>query len=147
MVRQDPPVIEGTPYVVPTLRLRIVDAQSGKPVADREVWVQYVWHWFEYPHEGFVFGVWSDVRIPRKCATDLEGFVDVPQFRVTPRGWYKGKLLLWHKPEFTHLEIKTTRSTGTGAVQTDSFEIDRKDLNRYQDEKRQSLTLRISQSF
>jgi len=142
--RQDLPVVHGTPYVVPTLRVRIVDAQTGKPIAGHELMVHYVWRWYEYPHEGHLLGVWSDVSIPRKCATDQEGFVSVPEFRITPLGWYKGKLLLWRKPEFTHLSVTVDFHNSTSTFRSVSFRIDKTDIKRYQDADSQFINLRVS---
>jgi hypothetical protein len=143
-VRKDPPVVHGKPYVVPTLRLRVVDAQTGKPIVGRELMVHYVWRWYEYSHEGHVLGVWSDVSIPRKCTTDQEGFLSVPEFRITPHGWYKGKLLLWRKPEFTHLSVTVDFHNFTNRFRSVSFRIDKTDINRYQEADSQFINLRVS---
>ncbi len=102
---QKQPVVYGEPYIVPKLRLRITDERTGVPIARREVIVRYVWRWFEYPYQEHPLGVWSDAYELVRCRTNEDGVIEVPEFKVVPRGWYKGKLLMGRRPEFTHLDV------------------------------------------
>jgi hypothetical protein len=102
---QNPPVIHGTPYRVPELRFQITDDQTGRPTGDREVIVRYVWRWFEYPYPERLLGVWSDAYDLVRCTSNKDGLVLLAEFEVTPLGWYKGKMLMGRKPEFTHLDV------------------------------------------
>lgn len=40
-----------------------------------------------------------------ECSTDNQGYLTVPEYRLVPRGWYKGNYLLGRKPEFKDLEL------------------------------------------
>jgi hypothetical protein len=134
----NPPVIYGEPYTVPKLRLRITDEQTGVPLAEREVIVRYVWRWFEYPYPERPLGVWSDAYDLVRCTTDETGVVPVPEFKVTPSGWYKGKMLLGRKPEFTHLDVSVHLET-----QITHIRITKDELERYRKSNTDSIPLRI----
>lgn len=102
---QTPPVIFGKPFVVPTLRIRVIDAGTGKPLIGKEVIVRYVWRWLEYPYQEHPFGAWSDAYDLVRCVTDQNGMVVIAEHQVVPSGWYKGKYTLGHKPSFRRLDI------------------------------------------
>ena len=102
---QKAPVIYGEPYTVPKFRLQITDKLTGVPIVEREVIVRYVWRWFEYPYQEHPRGVWSEAHQSIRCMTDTNGDLKLPEFKVVPSGWYTGKMLKGHKPEFTHLEV------------------------------------------
>lgn len=135
---QKPPVVFGKTYIVPKLRLRVTDVETGKPVAGREVFVRYVWRWFEYPYSERPLGVWSDAFDLVKCATDGQGFVDMPELKVTPGGWYKGKMLLGRKPEFTHLDVSVHFETHITHVRVTKAE-----LERYRKSKADTMPLQV----
>jgi hypothetical protein len=136
--REKAPVVYGTAYVIPNLRLRILDTQTGVAVTGREVIVRYVWRWFEYPYQEHPLGVWSDAYVLRKCATDEHGLIEVSEFKVTPRGWYKGRLLLWRKPAFTHLDVSVHLEKHISHVRVDKSEIE-----RYKNNRADTITLRV----
>jgi hypothetical protein len=136
--REKPAVVYGTAYVIPNLRLRILDTRTGVVASAREVIVRYVWRWFEYPYQEHPLGVWSDAYVLRKCATDEQGFVEVSEFTVTPRGWYKGKLLLWRKPVFTHLDVSVHLEKHISHVR-----IDKSEIERYRKSRADVITLRV----
>lgn len=135
---QRPPVVYGKAYNVPRLRLRITDERTGAPVAGREVFVRYVWRWFEYPYSERPFGVWSEAFDLVKCVSDGQGFVEMPELKVVPAGWYKGKMLLGRKPEFTHLDASVHLETHVTHVR-----ITKRELERYRKSKADSLPLKV----
>lgn len=135
---QRPPVVYGKPYNVPRLRLRVTDERTGAAVAGREVFVRYVWRWFEYPHAERPLGVWSEAHDLSKCASDARGLVELPEFKVVPGGWYRGKMLLGRKPEFTHLDVSVHFETHVTHVRVTKAE-----LERHRKGKSDSLTLKV----
>ena len=135
---QRPPVVQGKAYTVPKLRLRITDVRTGVPVAGREVFVRYVWRWFEYPYPERPLGVWSEAFDLLKCATDGQGLVEMPELKVTPGGWYKGKMLLGRKPEFTHLDVSVHLETHITHVR-----ITKRELERHKKSGADTITLKV----
>ena len=135
---QRPPVVYGKPYNVPKLRLRVTDERTGAPVAGREVFVRYVWRWFEYPYTERPLGVWSEAHDLVKCVSDAQGFVDMPELKVTPGGWYKGKMLLGRKPEFTHLDVSVHFETHITHVR-----ITKGELERYRKSRADNIPLKV----
>jgi hypothetical protein len=136
---QKPPVIYGKPYIVPKFRLRITDEQTGRPIAEREVIVRYVWRWFEYPYPDRLLGVWSDANDLVKCTTGNQGEVEMSEFRVVPSGWYKGKMLMGRKPEFTHLDVSVQLEK-----QLTNFRLTKDDLKHYRSSKADFIPLKVS---
>jgi hypothetical protein len=122
---QNPPVINGKPYTVPELRLKITDDRTGRPIGDREVVVRYVWRWFEYPYPERLLGVWSDAFDFVRCTTSKDGLVLFSEFNVTPVGWYKGKMLMGRKPEFTHLDVSVHLEEQITHVRVTKAELER----------------------
>jgi len=135
---QRPPVVFGKPYTVPKFRLRVTDEATGAPVAGREVFVRYVWRWFEYPYPEHIFGAWSEAFDLVKCVTDEEGFVEMSEFRVTPGGWYRGKMLLGQKPEFKHLDVSVHMDAYIRHVL-----ITKRELERQKKSKTDTVTLKV----
>lgn len=133
-----PPVVYGKPYTAPRLRLRITDERTGAPVAGREVFVRYVWRWFEYPYTERPLGVWSEAFDLLKCVSDGRGFVEAPELKVTPGGWYKGKMLLGRKPEFSHLDVSVHLETHITHVR-----ITKDGLKRYSKGKADDIPLKV----
>jgi hypothetical protein len=134
-----PPVVYGKPYIVPKLRLHVADEQTGVPVAEREVIVRYVWRWFEYPYQEHPLGVWSDAYDLVRCMTDKHGVVGMSEFKVVPRGWYRGKMLIGRKPEFTHLDVSVHLEKHLTHVR-----ITKRELDRYKSSKADTIPLRVS---
>lgn len=99
------PVITGAAFTIPSLKLRVTDSKTGKPVSRKEVVVRYVWRWFEYPYPDHAFGVWSDAYDLIECSTDDDGYFLLPEYKLVPRGWYQGQYLLGRKPKFKDLEL------------------------------------------
>lgn len=135
---QRPPVVFGKAYTVPKLRLRVTDVSTGVPVVGREVFVRYVWRWFEYPYPERALGVWSEAFDLVKCATGEQGFVEMPELKVTPSGWYKGKMLLGRKPEFTHLDVSVHFETHITHVR-----VTKSELERYRKSKADTFPLKV----
>ena len=135
---QRPPVVYGKPYDAPGLRLRVTDERTGAPVAGREVFVRYVWRWFEYPYPERPFGVWSEAFDLVKCVSDARGVVEMSGLKVTPGGWYRGKMLLGRKPEFTHLDVSVHFETHVTHVR-----ITKGELERYRKSKADDIPLRV----
>jgi len=132
------PVVYGKPYTVPKVRLRITDERTGVPVAGREVFVRYVWRWFEYPYSERPLGVWSEAFDLVKCSTDGQGFVEMSEFKVVPGGWYKGKMLLGRRPEFSHLDVSVHFETHITHVR-----ITKDALKRYTKGKADNIPLKV----
>jgi hypothetical protein len=132
------PVVWGKPFTVPKFRLLVTDERTGAPVAGREVIVRYVWRWFEYPYQEHPLGVWSDAYDLVRCRTDARGVVEMSEFEVVPRGWYKGKLLMGRKPEFTHLDVSIELEK-----HLTHRTITRKDLKRHKDNKADTIPLSV----
>jgi hypothetical protein len=61
------------------------------------------------------------------------------EFRVEPRGWYKGKMLLGQKPAFTHLDVSVHLEKHITHVR-----IAKADLERYKKSKADTIPLRVS---
>jgi hypothetical protein len=135
---QSPPVVQGKAYTVPKFRLLFEDERTGAPIDEREVYVRYVWRWFEYPYQEHPFGVWSDAFDLVKCVTDKRGVVEMSEFKVTPGGWYKGKWLLGRKPEFTHLDVSVHFETHITHVR-----ITKGELEKYRKSKADAITRKV----
>ncbi|HEY5884439.1 MAG TPA: hypothetical protein VIT88_07110 [Pyrinomonadaceae bacterium] len=135
---QAPPVVYGKPYTVPKLRLRITDERTGAPIAEREVVVRYVWRWFEYPYPERLLGVWSDAFDLVKCRTDKHGVVSTSEFKVVPSGWYKGRMLMGRKPEFTHLDVSVHLEKHITHVR-----VTKEELERYEAGQTDVIPLRV----
>lgn len=133
------PVVYGKPYIVPKFRLRVVDERTGEPVAGREVIVRYSWRWFEYPYPEHPLGVWSDAYELVRCRSDKGGVVEMSEFRVEPRGWYKGRLLMGRKPEFTDLDVSVHLEKHITHAR-----ITKGQLERYKKSKADTIPLRVS---
>ncbi|HET6648213.1 MAG TPA: hypothetical protein VFH01_12875 [Pyrinomonadaceae bacterium] len=136
---KNPPLIYGEPYTVPKLQLRITDERTGVPIGERELIVRYVWRWFEYPYPERPLGVWSDAYDLVMCTTDKGGLVSVAEIKVMPSGWYKGKMLMGRKPEFTHLDVSVHLET-----HITHFRITKDELERYRRSNADSIPLRVS---
>lgn len=136
---QKPPVVYGKPYILPKFRLRITDERTGAPIAERQVIVRYVWRWFEYPYPEHPLGVWSDDYDLVRCTTDKHGEVEMSEFKVVPSGWYKGKMLMGRKPEFTHLDVSVHLEKHITHVR-----LTKDDLDRYWRVKADTISLKVS---
>ena len=135
---QKTPVIYGQPYIVPKFRLRVTDERTGVPVAEREVIVRYIWRWFEYPYPERPLGVWSDAYDLVRCMTDRHGVAEMSEFKVVPSGWYKGKMLIGRKPEFTHLDVSVHLEKHITHVR-----ITKRELERYRRSKADAIPLKV----
>lgn len=126
-----PAVIFNDPESMPQLRLRFVDAKSGKRVTPKQVIVTYPWKWLEYPYPEHPWGAWSDAYDFLKCTlTQDEEELIIPEYKLVPRGWYKGKYtgFPWsRKPKFDGIGI-----TIKEAQCTSGFGIKKSDLGRYE---------------
>ena len=136
---QNPPVINGKPYTVPELRLQIIDDQTDRPIGNREVIVRYVWRWFEYPYPERLLGVWSDAFDFVRCTSSKDGLVLLSEFKVTPLGWFKGKMLMGRKPEFTHLDVSVHLEE-----QITHVRVTKDELERYRSSNSNPIPLRVS---
>ncbi|HEY9282567.1 MAG TPA: hypothetical protein VIP46_03845 [Pyrinomonadaceae bacterium] len=110
-----PHVVEGESYPVPKLRLRVVDDKTGRPVAGRRVSVSFGWEWFEYSSPGGPLGAWWSGSEAVTCVTDKEGYVNLPQWTVVPKGWYGGEALVGRKPEIDGFGVAVFFETHTAS--------------------------------
>lgn len=103
------PVIFGTPYVVPKLKITLIDEHTNKPAARAKMLVHYTFKWFEYPYypeDEHPFGVWSEASYSTdECFANEDGVIEADEFKVEPHGYYKGIYSLGRKPKFTYLFI------------------------------------------
>jgi hypothetical protein len=96
------PVIVAPPVRVPELRLRLVDAQSGRDQRPARVYVRYIWEWLEYPYPEHPRGAWSGADEEVRCEPEGASLI-VPARTVQPRGWYEGRFA--RTPRFDRLEL------------------------------------------
>jgi len=137
--RRGEPVIFGKPYVAPRLSLRVVGEEDGRPLPGIKLAVRYVWEWLEYPYPERPFGVWSEGSYSSPCVTGEDGSAAAAEFRVVPRGWYKGAHAAGRRPRFVRVDVTlvlpkclTSRSYG------------RRELDRCRRRGDCELTLKVS---
>ena len=103
------PVIFGTPYVVPKLKITLIDKHTNKPAAGARMLVHYGFRWLEYPYYPtgeYPFGAWTETSYATgACFANGDGVIETDEFKVEPHGYYKGIHSLGRKPKFTHLSI------------------------------------------
>jgi hypothetical protein len=101
-------LIFDSPVTIPTFRLRFVDKRTGALVRPSEVSLGYGWKWLQYPYPEHSRGAWSTASDLVSCAQPDSGQMIIPQFDVTPRGWYDGKytkLPFSNKPKFNGIDV------------------------------------------
>jgi len=99
------PVIFGKPYLVPKLKVQLLDKYTNKPFAGAEVTVNYVWEWLEYPYTEAPFGAWSEGNYSATCYANEGGIVEIEEYKVEPHGWYKGIYSIGRKPRFLNVRV------------------------------------------
>ena len=99
------PVIFGTPYLAPKLKVRLLDENTNKPLVGSRITLNYVWGWLEYPYQEAPFGAWSEENYSTTCYSDKEGVIEVGEFKVEPHGWYKGIYSVGHNPKFLNVSV------------------------------------------
>lgn len=134
------PLVFGKSFQVPSFKLRIIDSQTSKPLANAEIRVFYVWEWFMYPQYEKLFGGWEQAHESKKCALSNDGSVNVPTYKVITRGWYKGKWLLGRKPKFDHLVIQVPIRS-----RILTFHYSKKDLEKLGKQGKSQITLHVSE--
>jgi len=97
------PVIFGKPYVVPRLKIRLLDERTNKPLAGTKITLNYIWKWLEYPYTERPFGAWEEDAYSTSCYANDEGAIEVGEFKVEPRGWYKGIYSVGRAPRFLNV--------------------------------------------
>ena len=103
------PVIFGTPYAVPKLKITLIDSNTNKPAAGAKMLVHYEFAWLEYPYypkSEHPFGVWTEARYATDdCFGDEHGTIVTDEFKVEPHGYYKGTYSFGKKPKFTNVSV------------------------------------------
>ena len=103
-------VIFGKAYLVPKLKIRLIDKNTGKPAAGAKMSVGYNFRWLEYPYypkDEHPLGVWTDAAYATdECFADDEGVIEVDAFKVEPHGYYKGIHSVGKTPKFTTVSIR-----------------------------------------
>lgn len=99
------PVVFGDPYLVPPLKIQLIDKHTNKPAAEARITLNYRWKWFEYPFTEAPLGVWSEASYSTTCSANEDGVIEVAAFKVEPHGWYKGIYSLGKKPKFSYIEV------------------------------------------
>jgi len=120
------PVIFGKRYLVPKLRITVIDKNTGKPAAGAKMGIGYGFKWLEYPYypeDEHPFGVWTEGRyVTHDCFANEDGVIEADAFTVEPHGYYKGKYAIGRTPRFTTVSIgyqlpyvvSTTKHCSTG---------------------------------
>jgi len=99
------PVIFGKPYLVPKLKIRLLDKYTNKPVAGAGITLNYNWKWLEYPYTEAPFGIWEEESYSTTCYANEDGVIEVGEFKVEPHGWYKGIYSVGKKPRFLSVTV------------------------------------------
>jgi len=103
------PVIFGTPYVVPKIKITLIDKHTNKPAAGAKMLVHYGFKWLEYPYypnDEHPLGAWTETGYSTgECFADGDGVIEAAEFKVEPHGYYKGIHSLWRKPKFTNVLV------------------------------------------
>jgi hypothetical protein len=99
------PVIFGKPYVVPKMKITLIDKNTNRPAVGAKIGVGYGFEWLEYPYTEHPYGVWSEASYSTGCVANEDGVIEVDEFMVEPHGWYKGIYALGKKPRFTNVSI------------------------------------------
>ena len=99
------PVIFGKAYLVPKLKITLIDRNTNKPAAGAKMLVHYDFKWLEYPYypnDEHPFGAWSESGYSTDpCFANEDGVIETDQFKVEPHGYYKGIYSFGKKPKFT----------------------------------------------
>jgi hypothetical protein len=103
------PVIFGPTYLVPKLKITLIDKHTNKPAAGARMTVHYGFKWLEYPYysnHDYPFGAWTERSYSTaSCFADKDGVIEVDEFKVEPHGYYKGIHSIGRKPKFTALSV------------------------------------------
>jgi hypothetical protein len=100
------PVIFGRPYVVPKLKITLIDKNTNKPAAGVKMGVGYGFEWLEYPYPEHPRGVWTEASYATSdCFANEDGVIEVDEFKVEPHGYYKGIYSNGKTPKFTTVSI------------------------------------------
>lgn len=142
------PVIFGAPYLVPKLKITLIDKNTNKPAAGASMLVHYEFKWLEYPyypyHE-YPFGTWSEARYSTDpCFANEDGVIETDQFKVKPHGYYKGIHAVGKKPKFTLVSITYELPYVGSSTKhcTTSTDITRSQLDRCRRDGRCEFTFR-----
>ena len=110
-----PAVLFSDPVTIPAFRMRFVDSKSGQLVVPSTITIAYVWKWLKYPYPEHSWGVWSSASDVVECF-EPSAEIQVPEFKVRPRGWYDGKYVkfpFWRRPSFEGILIVLTVNGST----------------------------------
>jgi hypothetical protein len=103
------PVIFGSPYLVPKLKITLIDKNTNRPAAGARMLVHYGFKWLEYPYypyNEYPFGAWSEASYSTDpCFANEDGVIEADQFKVEPHGYYKGIHAFGKKPKFTGVSV------------------------------------------
>jgi hypothetical protein len=103
------PLIFGTPYLVPRLKITLIDRNTNKPAAGARMLVHYGFKWLEYPYypyDEYPFGTWTEANYSTDpCFANEDGVIEADRFKLEPRGYYKGVYSFGKKPKFTMVSI------------------------------------------
>ena len=106
-VPKETPVIYGKPFVVPTLRFRLLKGDTNEPLTGAKVHVLYVWNWLQYPYPESSCGAFIPATELAEVESDKDGNVTFPEYTVKPRGWTRlPECRKKAEPYFDSLEIR-----------------------------------------
>jgi hypothetical protein len=103
------PAVFGASYLVPKLKITLIDKNTNKPAAGARMLVHYGFKWLEYPYypnDEHPFGAWTETAYSTDpCVANEDGVIETDQFKIEPHGYYKGAYSFGHKPKFTQVSI------------------------------------------
>jgi hypothetical protein len=115
----------GPSYAVPETHLYLTDEETGEPIADVDVLVEYSWGWTVIRGDG-VHEVGSTVL--EKTATQVratsEGLVVIPKREVTPSRPVAPDGVEYSAPEFRFVEVEVVDARHNSGLFFDAKEIE-----------------------
>ncbi len=141
------PVLFGKPYIVPALPIFLTKLHTHELLVGAKVRVLYVWQWLEYPYPEHSNGAWSESHEIVDGASNKNGVVRFPEYKLIPRGWNKippknlTNLFIEGEPRFDHLEV---RVSGLG-VYDYSFSLSKKEVDKISSRKGAEIFVNLAE--
>jgi hypothetical protein len=93
------PVVEGTPYTIPTIQIKAVDRTGhNEPIIDEKTTMRYNWKWYDDSEKS-----WVESTDSISCYTNENGLVQFLEYTLIPKGW--SEVPNRYLPEFKDIEI------------------------------------------
>jgi len=125
------PILEGKPTLIPEIKLKITERNTGEIIPLQEVRLFYIWRHFLVSSKYNTDGKWTETADLILCTTNNNGIVSFPEYNFVPRAWYDGpkiQTLFLGKilPTFIKIEV---------AVENFHFEITKNHIKKIRDKK------------